>query len=90
MSHRVSFLEKSEDLKVILIRDKISKLSNEVSLQGSLLIELTCDQEKKPKSIELAPLKVSNTKQIELKSFMDPKVLAEQAVGLNLKLMKWR
>jgi ubiquitin-like modifier-activating enzyme ATG7 len=28
--------------------------------------------------------------QIELKRQMDPASLAEQAVGLNLKLMKWR
>lgn len=77
MSHRVGFLENSEELKVILIRDKISKLSSEVTLQGSLLIELVCDQENKSKSVELTPLKVSNTKMIELKSFMDPKVLAE-------------
>ena len=27
---------------------------------------------------------------VELKRFMDPSSLAEQAVGLNLKLMKWR
>ena len=27
---------------------------------------------------------------IELKKQMDPASLAEQAVGLNLKLMKWR
>ena len=27
---------------------------------------------------------------IELKRQMDPASLAEQAVGLNLKLMKWR
>ena len=29
-------------------------------------------------------------KETELKRFMDPGNLAEQAVGLNLKLMKWR
>ncbi len=37
--------------------------------------------------IDLSQLK---TKVVELKSYMDPSNLAEQAVGLNLKLMKWR
>jgi ubiquitin-like modifier-activating enzyme ATG7 len=29
-------------------------------------------------------------KKVELKALMDPGALAEQAVSLNLKLMKWR
>jgi len=33
---------------------------------------------------------IRSTKLIELKSLMDPNALAEQAVSLNLKLMKWR
>ena len=34
--------------------------------------------------------KIRTVKKIELKALMDPGALAEQAVGLNLKLMKWR
>lgn len=34
--------------------------------------------------------KIRAVKKIELKALMDPGALAEQAVGLNLKLMKWR
>ena len=33
---------------------------------------------------------VSAVKKVELKALMDPNALAEQAVSLNLKLMKWR
>jgi len=34
--------------------------------------------------------KTPKTKVVELKTQMDPSNLAEQAVSLNLKLMKWR
>ena len=37
----------------------------------------------------MKPLRIEK-KKVELKSYMDPGNLAEQAVGLNLKLMKWR
>ena len=33
---------------------------------------------------------MSAVKKVELKALMDPNALAEQAVSLNLKLMKWR
>ena len=39
------------------------------------------------KAIDFVKMKPKET---ELKRFMDPGNLAEQAVGLNLKLMKWR
>lgn len=35
-------------------------------------------------------IKTPKTKIVELKTQMDPSNLAEQAVSLNLKLMKWR
>ena len=39
------------------------------------------------KPIDLTQIR---TKVVELRNQMDPANLAEQAVGLNLKLMKWR
>lgn len=33
---------------------------------------------------------ISDVKSLDLKSFIDEKILAENAVNLNIKLMKWR
>jgi molybdopterin/thiamine biosynthesis adenylyltransferase len=73
-------------LNVVLIREKLSKLTETVTLKQSIIMTLlntgSTDVEYKPHQCR----EVS----IELKKQMDPASLAEQAVGLNLKLMKWR
>ena len=78
-------------MNVLLIREKVSKLSKQVSLKTSLQLILgnsdPTNDEIAMKAIEFAKMKPKET---ELKRFMDPGNLAEQAVGLNLKLMKWR
>ena len=48
------------------------------------------DQESSATSLKSIDMNQVQTKVVELKSYMDPSNLAEQAVGLNLKLMKWR
>jgi hypothetical protein len=72
--------------KVILIREKLSRLSQKVTLDTSILMLLEHSHIDKP-SISS---KIQKIRKIELKSLMDPMSLAEQAVSLNLKLMKWR
>jgi len=80
-------------LNVLLIRSKVSKLSPSVSLDGALQLILGNREAAVMSNSSGRPglkeLRVE-TKKIELKSYMDPGNLAEQAVGLNLKLMKWR
>ena len=72
--------------KIILIRDKLSKLSSKVKLENSIYMEFQYVVQPelafKPSNV------ISNS--MELKSQMDPISLAHQAVSLNLKLMKWR
>ena len=84
-------------LNVLLIRVKCSKLSPKVPLDGALQLilgnaEASRMSDSESGAVPLLPIDVSSlqTKVIELKSYMDPGNLAEQAVGLNLKLMKWR
>jgi len=72
--------------KVLLIRDKISRLSNSVTLDSSIALLLEYAEVESPKIHN----KIRATKKVELRSLMDPGALAEQAVSLNLKLMKWR
>ena len=88
---RVKQYKNGETLNVLLIREKISKLSSSVSLKTSLQLILgngePTNEEVILKAIDLVKMKPKVT---ELRRFMDPGNLAEQAVGLNLKLMKWR
>jgi hypothetical protein len=72
--------------KVILIREKLSRLSQKVTLDTSILMLLEHSLIDKPSITS----KIQKIRKIELKSLMDPMSLAEQAVSLNLKLMKWR
>jgi hypothetical protein len=72
--------------KVILIREKLSRLSQKVTLDTSILMLLEHSHIDKPSIAS----KIQKIRKIELKSLMDPMSLAEQAVSLNLKLMKWR
>jgi hypothetical protein len=70
---------------VILIREKLSKLSESVQLKQSIIMTL----QNEGVTSEFKPHQLREVS-IELKKQMDPASLAEQAVGLNLKLMKWR
>ena len=91
VSRRVKQLKNGAVLNVLLVREKISKLSKQVTLKTSLQLILgngdPTNEEVAMKEIDFANIKPKET---ELKRFMDPGNLAEQAVGLNLKLMKWR
>lgn len=75
--------EKREE--IILIREKLSKISQKMTLDNSILLKIkqSCAE------IKFKPCKWQH-RTIELGMHMDPEHLAEQAVGLNLKLMKWR
>jgi len=76
----------SKAQKVLLVRDKLSRLSQKITLDASIAMVLdheACEEVK-------IHNRVRATKKVELKAMMDPGALAEQAVGLNLKLMKWR
>ena len=88
---RVKQLKDGKALNVLLIREKISKLSKQVTLKTSLQLILG-NGDPTTEEVTLKPIDFANMKpkETELKRFMDPGNLAEQAVGLNLKLMKWR
>jgi ubiquitin-like modifier-activating enzyme ATG7 len=88
--------EKEMTLKVLSIRDKISKLTEELTLKDTFYMEFKFAKED-IQSAESSLLRLkdfdNNTIKghtITLKDQMDPKVIAEEAVDLNLKLMKWR
>lgn len=99
VADRVKALTSPEQvLNVLLIRAKCSKLSPKVPLDGALQLILgnadasSMTDDSVSQSAHLKAIDTSKllTKEVELKSYMDPGNLAEQAVGLNLKLMKWR
>ena len=80
-------------LNVLLIRAKCSKLSPKVPLDGALQLILGNNGSQADEGlVPLKPIDITQlqTKVVELRQYMDPGSLAEQAVGLNLKLMKWR
>ena len=74
-------------MTVLLMREKVSKLSEALSLSKSILMVVK-RSEAEGDQTELT--KMLATKSVNLKTQMDHASLAEQAVGLNLKLMKWR
>lgn len=81
-------------LKVLSIRDKISKLNTSLPMKDTFYMEFKFIKEE---PAEESPLKLKafdyNSIKgitITLKDQLDPKVIAEEAVDLNLKLMKWR
>lgn len=75
------------NLDVILIREKLSKLSNKMTLNNSILLKVLFA--KSEAELVLKPL-LWIERSIELAMMLDPAALSEQAVLLNLKLMKWR
>lgn len=81
-------------LKVLSIRDKISKLTTECNMKDTFYLEFKFTKEAadvnthlKLKGVDMSTIKNFT---ITLKDQMDPKIIAEEAVDLNLKLMKWR
>jgi len=78
-------------LKVLSIRDKISKLNTSLNLKDTFYMEFKFVKEE-PAPLKLKDFDYNSIKgvTITLKDQMDPKVIAEEAVDLNLKLMKWR
>jgi CO dehydrogenase nickel-insertion accessory protein CooC1 len=73
-------------MQVLLLREKVSKLSESLSLNKSIfMVVKKTSQESEEEMTKLLAMKT-----VSLKSQMDHASLAEQAVGLNLKLMKWR
>ena len=94
VADRVKNLASPEDaLNVLLIRAKCSKLSPKVPLDGALQLILGNGGSQADEGpVPLKPIDITQlqTKVVELRQYMDPGSLAEQAVGLNLKLMKWR
>lgn len=84
-------------LRVLSIRDKISKLTEEVTLKDTFYMEFKFTKAE-PESAEagqgirLKEFDFNTIKgyTITLKDQLDPKIIAEEAVDLNLKLMKWR
>jgi ubiquitin-like modifier-activating enzyme ATG7 len=81
----INHLVLKKSTKVVLIREKLSRLSPKVTLDNSIMMELEFASSNLSQVI-----KTPKTKIVELKTQMDPSNLAEQAVSLNLKLMKWR
>jgi len=81
------FAKGQKKLNVVLIREKLSKLSDNISFKQSIV--MTLENTAPTAEIEFKPTTFREVA-IELKKQMDPASLAEQAVGLNLKLMKWR
>ena len=78
------FIKGAKKINVVLIREKLSKLSENVQFKQSIIMTLAHTEAATPQFKDSKPREVS----IELKKQMDPASLAEQAVGLNLKLMK--
>jgi ThiF family len=83
-------------LKVLSVRDKISKLTEDLSLKDTFYMEFKFTKAS-PDAADQSLLRLRefdhNTLRstiITLKDQLDPKVIAEEAVDLNLKLMKWR
>ena len=78
VSRRVKQLKNGKALNVLLIREKISKLSKQVTLKTSLQLILgngdPTTEEVAMKPIDFANMKPKET---ELKRFMDPGNLAE-------------
>eukprot|EP00347_Sterkiella_histriomuscorum_P010372 403376553 len=84
--------EISKVLKIILVRDKISQLSEQVTIDNSFYLEVKLTKQENYEGLQLVPIDFSQLKpvKISLKEQMDPKIISEESCDLNLKLMKWR
>ena len=82
-------------MRVLSVRDKISKLSTDTTLKDSVYMEFKFVKQSSEDSADSLILRNFDYNTIKsvtttLKDQLDPKVIAEEAVALNLKLMKWR
>lgn len=87
-------LSQDTSVKIVSLRDKISKMGSEFTFDQTSYLEVnlspsTCE------GIVFKQMKKREDGNVEihvndLKKVFDPTHLAESAVGLNLKLMKWR
>ena len=73
-------------MPVLLMKEKVSKLSESITFANSFFMVIKRTSQEGTNEMT----KVLSTRTVNLKSQMDHASLAEQAVGLNLKLMKWR
>lgn len=83
---------KLEKIKIIRIRK--SPTNQLMSLQDSMFLEVSYDREELPSLPQTIGWeldgKLGKPRQTDLSNLLDPKKLAEDAVNLNLRLMKWR
>ena len=77
-------------MKIVLVKDKVSQLSETVSLDNSFYCEVLLKQEAQISFSGSWGLQKGQEMKINLKDQLDTKKLVENAADLNLKLMKWR
>ena len=82
-------------IKLISLRDKISKIGSDFEFKSSCYFEVSFSQVQVKENDDLKNVlsfTPSNGKSNnhDLKGIFDPRSLSQSAVGLNLKLMKWR
>lgn len=77
-------------MKIVLVKDKVSQLSETVSLDNSFYCEVVLKAEAQISSDSGWGLQQGQEMKINLKDQLDTKKLVENAADLNLKLMKWR
>lgn len=88
-------LKEEAVVKLISLRDKISKIGSDFEFKSSCYFEVTVspykleESEDWRNSVKLQEFKGKDNSH-DLKGIFDPQSLAQSAVGLNLKLMKWR
>lgn len=69
-----------------MVKDKISQLSDSLTLDGSFYCEVILQ---KVENLTYSFEEIASNK-INLKDQLDTKLIVENAADLNLKLMKWR
>lgn len=77
-------------LRIISIRDKVSRISESIVLKDSVYLEVRLKKNDNPLTLKQVDFNQIKGTVLSLKEQLDPKAIAEQAVDLNLKLMKWR
>lgn len=79
---------------MLLIRDKLSKLTETVTLNDTFYVEIKFmkDPHQKGQVLKYKEVDLGEVKRqvMSLKEQLEPKTISENAVDLNLKLMKWR